>query len=85
MSNKVNTRSKIKVNMGDRTLEVICYIIFCIAAFLCVYPFYYVIINSISANDLSAKGDVIFWPKGLHFHNYTSAFQIPGLPRAFVI
>ena len=85
MNNKIKTGSKVKVGIGDRTLEIICYVIFIIAAFLCMYPFYYVIINSISANDLSAKGDVIFWPKGLHFHNYISAFRIEGLFRAFII
>ncbi len=78
-------RSRIHVSAGDRTLEIVCIIIFTIAAILCMYPFYYVIINSISANDISARGDVIFWPKGLHFHNFTSAFKIEGLPRAFLI
>ena len=77
--------STIKVSIGDRTLEIICYVIFIIAAFLCVYPFYYVIINSLSANDISARGDVIFWPKGFHLHNYVSAFRIEGLLRAFII
>jgi multiple sugar transport system permease protein/putative aldouronate transport system permease protein len=85
MNNKIKTGSKVKVGMGDRTLEIICYVIFIIAAFLCMYPFYYVIINSFSANDLSAKGDVIFWPKGFHLHNYISAFRIEGLFRAFII
>ena len=85
MNNRVKAGSKVKVGKGDRTLEVICYIIFIIAAFICVYPFYYVIINSLSANDLSAKGDVIFWIKGLHFKNYTNAFKIDGLPHAFMI
>ncbi len=77
--------STIKVSAGDRTVEIVCYIIFTIAAFLCLYPFYYIVINTISANDLSAKGDILFWPKGIHFKNYISAFGIDGLPRAFQI
>ena len=83
---KVNSKSnKIKLSKGDRTLEIVCYIIFSIAALICLYPFYYILINTISANDLSAKGDVLFWPKGFHIHNYTSAFQIPGLLQATFI
>lgn len=70
---------------GDITLEVICYIIFAIAAILCLYPFYYVMINTISANDISARGDVLFWPKDIHFHNYVSAFRIDGLLQSFKI
>jgi multiple sugar transport system permease protein/putative aldouronate transport system permease protein len=77
--------STIKVSAGDRTVEIVCYIVFSIAAFLCLYPFYYIVINTISANDLSAKGDIIFWPQGIHFKNYLSAFRIDGLLRAFQI
>ncbi len=82
---KVNKRNKIKVSRGDRALEITCYIIFALAALICLYPFYYVIINTISANDISAKGDVLFWPKGMHFKNYINAFQIDGLINATVI
>jgi len=78
-------KTKMKMSFGDRMVGVVCYIIFTIAAILCVYPFYYIIINSLSANDISARGDVIFWPKGLHFHNYTSAFRIDGLFQAMKI
>ena len=85
MSREKEIKSKIKVSAGDRTVEIVCYIIFSIAAFLCLYPFYYILINTISANDISARGDVLFWPKGIHFHNYISAFRIDGLMQAFKI
>ena len=85
MSKVKEHTAKIKVSAGDRTLEIICYIVFSIAAFLCLYPFYYIVINTISANDLSAKGDILFWPQGIHFHNYLSAFRIDGLFQALKI
>ncbi|WP_026517190.1 carbohydrate ABC transporter permease [Butyrivibrio sp. MC2021] len=85
MSREKEIKSNIKVSAGDRTMEIICYIIFSIAAFLCLYPFYYILINTISANDISARGDVLFWPKQIHFHNYVSAFRIDGLLQAFKI
>ena len=85
MSKVKEHKAKIKVSAGDRTLEIICYIVFSIAAFLCLYPFYYIVINTISANDLSAKGDILFWPQGIHFHNYLSAFRIDGLFQALKI
>ena len=49
---------KIKTSKGDRTFQVINILIFAIFAIICAYPFYYLIINSISANDLSASGKV---------------------------
>ena len=85
MKHEGEVKNKIHISAGDRTVEIVCYIIFSIAAFLCLYPFYYIIINTISANDISARGDVIFWPKGFHLHNYVSAFRIDGLLQAFKI
>ncbi len=71
--------TKIKESFGDRMVSVVCYIIFAIASLLCIYPFYYIFINTISANDLSAKGAVLFYPIGIHFKNFSSAVQIDGL------
>ncbi len=85
MKSEVAVKNKIKVSAEDRAVEIICYIIFSIAAFLCLYPFYYILINTVSANDISARGDVLFWPKGFHMHNYVSASRIDGLLQAFKI
>ncbi|MBQ3797681.1 MAG: carbohydrate ABC transporter permease [Butyrivibrio sp.] len=85
MKSGVAVKNKIKISAEDRAVEIICYIIFSIAAFLCLYPFYYILINTVSANDISARGDVLFWPKGFHMHNYVSASRIDGLLQAFKI
>lgn len=73
--------NKIKVNnsAADRTISALTYILFALFAFICMYPFYYIIINTISANDLSANGNILFIPKGIHLKNYTDVFKIPGL------
>lgn len=70
---------------GDIVLSIVCYTIFTICAFLCIYPFYYIFINSISANDLSARGVILFYPEGVHLQNYLKAFQISGLGNAAFI
>ncbi|WP_157764025.1 carbohydrate ABC transporter permease [Paenibacillus borealis] len=76
---------KMQVSATDKIISTVIYILFSLFAFICVYPFYSIIINTISANDLSAKGEIIFWPKGIHFQNYVDVFKIPGLGNAFVI
>lgn len=78
-------KTKFKESISDKSVSIICYIIFTLAAILCVYPFYYIVINTISANDVSARGDVIFWPIGFHLQNYKAAFRIEGLLQAFKI
>ncbi|MBE6721328.1 MAG: carbohydrate ABC transporter permease [Ruminococcaceae bacterium] len=52
---------------------------------ICAYPFYYLIINTISANDLSANGAVNFLPKNIHFQNYIDVLQLNGLPLAALV
>ena len=64
---------------GDKIISVITYIVYAFFAFVCAYPFYYIIINSISANNLSERGKVLFYPMEIHFKNYERMANIPGL------
>lgn len=76
------TRNKIKMSAGDRVISIITYVVYSIFAFVCLYPFYYIAINSISNNDLSQRGKVILYPLEVHFTNYTQVFQLRGLLTA---
>jgi putative aldouronate transport system permease protein len=58
---------------------------FSIFTLLCIFPFYYLFINTISDNHLAATGKILFFPKGIHFDNYVQVFQIPGLGQAAFI
>jgi ABC-type glycerol-3-phosphate transport system permease component len=69
-------------SIGDRVLSVINYIAFSLAALVCVYPFYYIFINTISNNKLSERGKVLFYPMGINLKNYIDAFEMPGLLQA---
>lgn len=69
-------------SLGDRIISVITYVVYAIFAFVCVYPFYYIFINSISANNLSERGKVILYPIEIHFQNYINVAKIPGLLNA---
>ena len=82
MSKETVRKTKMHHSFGDNMLGVVCYIIFALCALVCIYPFYYIFINTISANDLSARGVILFWPKGIHFQNYISALRIDGLFQA---
>lgn len=61
------------------------YVVFAILTFICAYPFYYLIINSISANDLSAAGEINWLPRGIHFGNYVDVFRLSGLGTAALV
>ncbi len=68
-----------KRSFGDILISIITYIVYTGFAFVCVYPFYYIFINSISDNQLSERGKVLFLPKGIHFTNYASVMKLEGL------
>lgn len=67
---------------SEKVMDITLYIFFAFFTILCIYPFYYLIINTISANDLSAGGQILFIPKELHIQNYVKVFKIPGLGNA---
>lgn len=74
-----------KLSTGDKAFSIVNYLVFIIITLICVYPFYYMIINTISANDLSANGLINFLPKQIHFDNYKQVLSLNGLPRAAII
>ncbi|MGO4109745.1 carbohydrate ABC transporter permease [Paenibacillus sp. YAF4_2] len=79
------SKVKLQTSTTDKMISVLIYTMFSLFALICVYPFYSIIINTISANDISARGDVVFFPKHIHFQNYLDVFKIPGLWDAAVI
>ena len=74
-----------KQSIGDIILSVVTCIIYGLFALICIYPFYYIFINTISSNVLSAKGQILFLPKEIHFKNYIDAIKIPGLMNSAFI
>jgi putative aldouronate transport system permease protein len=81
--NKENVRKhKMKTSIGDKIISVSTYVVYTLFAFVCVYPFYYIFINTLSANNLSERGKVVFWIKGFHLSNYVSVLKIPDLFQA---
>ena len=82
---KVKHKVKYKVSVGDRLVSVFTYVIYSFFAFVCVYPFYYIFINSISANDLSERGKILFVPQGFHLNNYKQVMKIPDLLHALQV
>lgn len=77
--------SRLSRNAGSIVFDVINCTVFLLLTLLCIYPFYYLIINTISANDLSANGFINFWPRKIHFSNYWEVLKLRGLGQAAVI
>ena len=59
--------------------------IFILFTVACIFPFYYLFINTISDNDLVVKGVINFIPRGLHLDNYKSLLNVSDLSNAFLV
>ena len=64
-----------KLSAGDKAFNVFNYLLFGVFTLICIYPFYYMIINTISANNLSASGAINFLPQGVHLSNYKALLE----------
>ncbi|MBB6691285.1 carbohydrate ABC transporter permease [Cohnella xylanilytica] len=69
-------------SFGDISFTTLNYAFFALFTFLCVFPFYYLFINTISSNDLSARGLITWYPREIHFENYMQILKLKGLSQA---
>lgn len=78
-------KRKLRRTAGGVIFDILNYTAFTIFTLICIYPFYYLIINTISANDLSENGLINFLPRLIHLQNYIDVLKLKGLGRAAVI
>jgi len=76
---------KIKLSKSDIVFNIVNYTIFGIFTLMCILPFYYLFINTISDNDLVRRGLIRFIPQGIHLSNYQQVIQLRGLGQAAFI
>lgn len=70
---------KRQIATGEKIINGISYILFSFFTLLCLFPFYYLMICTISDNALVEYGKITFWPRGIHFDNYIDVFQVQNL------
>lgn len=76
---------KIFETKSDKVFHLFNYLFFGLFTLICFYPFYYLIINSISNNEWSSLGTIRFLPRGIHFENYLQVLKLEGLPLAAAV
>lgn len=83
---KVSTkRYKSPIAQEDIVFPIISYTIFTLIAIICIYPFYYIIINSMSDSQMVDLGRVLFYPIGFTLANYEKVLQLPGIGQSAII
>jgi len=70
---------------SDIVFAVFNYLFFSIFTFSCIFPFYYLFINTVSDNELVKRGMVNFYPKGFNIDNYIALREVGDLGSSFLV
>lgn len=71
-------------DISDVLWEIVKDVLLVIFVFICVYPFYYVVIYSLSDPQLASRG-VYLWPKGFTLQNYKDVLSLGDIGHAFLV
>lgn len=75
--NKIKTKphSGIKRSKSQKVFSVFNYTFFVVLCIIMLYPFWHVIMVSLSSVEETAKGGIFLWPKGLNLDTYKQVFR----------
>ena len=96
MSRKVKEgKMHIRRSAGDWVFEIAVITVFVLFTIICIFPFYYLLINTISDNDLVTSGRVNFIPMlknaegnavfGVQFNNYIALQNVQDLGTSVLV
>lgn len=71
--------------VGDTIFNVVNIIVFLVFTILCIFPFYYLFINTISDNALVGANMITLIPKGIHFSNYIALKDVQDFGNAVMV
>lgn len=74
-----------KLSAGDIVFEIFNHLFFIIFTLACIFPFYYIFINTISNNEMVSKGAINFIPKAIHFKNYVALTNVGDLMSSLTV
>lgn len=84
-SDIVGSSPQYRITAGDVIFEIVNHTFFIVFALACIFPFYYLFINTISNNDLVRKGMITLLPQGIHIANYQKMLYVGEIGQAFKI
>ncbi len=74
-----------KRTRSEVVFDVLNYIFLSLFALLCIYPFYYIVMYSLSDPLAAAKGEALLWPAGFNLENYKLLLKDSEIYTAFFV
>lgn len=75
----IKANNKIKSNINDKLYISVIYVLLVIIAVATLYPFWNVVMVSISGSEYVSKGEITILPKGVNFEAYKSVLKSPSI------
>lgn len=76
-------KRKYRLTPGDILFNILNYAFFGIFTLSCIFPFYYIFINTISSRSAVAQGKITLYPIGVNIKNYIDILKVNDVFRAF--
>ncbi len=74
-----------RMSAADMIYNALCGFVFAAFSVICIFPFYYLFICTISDPALVEVGKIVFLPKGLTLKNYMEVLRLPNLGNSALI
>lgn len=74
-----------RLGANDVIFNIINYTLFALFMLICIFPFYYIFINSISSPEAVTSKSVTFWPQGFSLETYKSLLEVKDIGQAFLV
>jgi len=75
----------IRAGVKEHLFQAVNYLIFAIFTFGCIYPFYYILLVSLSDPLEASKGLIVWLPAEFTLNNYIRLLEIDGIWSAFAV
>ncbi|MCL2254647.1 MAG: carbohydrate ABC transporter permease [Lachnospiraceae bacterium] len=80
-----DNKRKYKNTPSDIVFNIINYSVFGLFTLSCIFPFWYIFINTVSDNQSVSRGLINFFPQGLHINNYIAILELREVGNALMV
>lgn len=78
------SRSRKRIDWKDASISAVNYVMLSLLMAVTIYPFYYILIYSVS-DPIEVQKGVYFWPAGFSLEAYRSVTQLPGIVDSSIV
>lgn len=85
MAKKNTGAVRYRATVGDVTFNILNVAVFSLFTLLCIFPFYYLFINTISNNELVGANMITLLPHGIHLSNYIALKDVQDFGNSVIV